>query len=152
MLIGENQINEIFNEWLEDNGFDARIAGLEPDFGWYMSSDTIAYSFVVAEKFDKAFQRVCEDLGLNYEIDIFWLSFFHELGHSETYHCVDEAAFLVDADLLGDDYYYHPREIIATEWAVDYINTNIDKVKMLMQMVRPAIVRFFTVNNIQSED
>ena len=66
MLIGENQINEIFNEWLEDNGFDARIAGLEPDFGWYMSSDTIAYSFVVAEKFDKAFQRVCEDLGLNY--------------------------------------------------------------------------------------
>ena len=152
MLIGENQINEIFDEWLENNGFDARIAGLEPDFGWYMSSDTIAYSFVVAEKFDKAFQRVCEDLGLNYEIDIFWLSFFHELGHSETYHCIDETAFLIDADLLGDDYYYHPREIIATEWAVDYINTHIDKVKMLMQMVRPAIVRFFTVNNIQSED
>ena len=151
MLIGENQINEIFNEWLEDNGFDARINGLHNDFFWDSYEDTIAYSFVVAEKFDRAFQKVCIDLGLGYDIDIFWLSFFHELGHSETYHLVDESAFLIDADLLGDDYYYHPREIIATEWAVNYINNNIDKVKLLMQMVRPAIVRFFTVNNIQDE-
>ena len=149
MLIGEELINDAFNSWFKKYGFETRVSGLDNDFYFNCVKDTVSYSFVHTESFIRDFNLVCNGLGLNYDIDIFWLSFFHEVGHGQTYHLVsDEAA--CEADLLeGLSYYYCEREIIATEWAVEFINNHIEQVIELMEMVRPAIVHFFTVNNIQ---
>ena len=152
MLIDESLINDAFNSWLEKHGFDARIRGLEEEFFWGSETDTIAYCFVHPEKFIEDFTFVCQDIGLQYEIDIFWLSFFHELGHSQTYHFIeDDEAW--EADFLsGMDYYYCNREYYATEWAVNFINTHIDWVIELMECVRPAIVNFFAKNSIVDDE
>ena len=149
MLIGESLINEAFDSWLEKYGFDARIRGLENDFFWGLDTDTISYSFVHTERFITEFTEVCNGLGLAYDIDIFWLSFFHELGHSMTYHFVDDDEVDAAEEAIGIDYYYCTRELIATEWAVNYINEHIDLVCELMDSVRPAIINFFVKNNIE---
>ena len=149
MLIGESLINEAFDNWLEKHGFDARIRGLEEDFYWGSDTDTIAYGFVHSEQVIEDFTSVCNDIGLKYEIDIFWLSFFHELGHSMTYHFVTDDEAWEAEFMSGMEYYYCKREIIATEWAVDFINQHIDLVKELMECVRPAIINFFVKNNIE---
>ena len=149
MLIGENAINDAFNSWLEKNGFTARIHGLENEFYWGSETDTIAYCFVHPERFIEDFTYVCNDIGLDYEIDIFWLSFYHELGHSLTHELITDEE-IWEADFLsGMEYYYCNREYYATEWAVNFINRNIDKVCELMEMTKPAIMQFFTVNNIE---
>jgi len=149
MLIGESLINEAFDAWLEKHGFEARIGGLENDFYWSLTSDTITYSFVHTERFIEDFTEVCNGLGLAYDIDIFWLSFFHELGHSMTYHFVDDDDADEAESATGMAYYYCAREFIATEWAVKFINEHIDLVCELMETVRPAIVNFFVKNNIE---
>ena len=149
MLIGESLINEAFNSWLEKHGFDARIRGLEEEFFWGSDTDTIAYCFVHSERFIEDFTYVCNDIGLEYDIDIFWLSFFHELGHSMTYHFVDDDEAWEADFLSGMDYYYCNREYYATEWAVNFINAHVDWVQELMDCVRPAIINFFVVNNIE---
>ena len=151
-LIGENKINTIFNAWLKYHGFNTRVSGLDNDFYWNYDKDTVTYSFVHAERFCRDFTEVCVDLGLAYDIDIFWLSLFHEIGHGQTYDRVSDDG-IWEADLLcGMDYYYCEREVIATQWAVDFINNHIEWVQELMSLVRPAIIEFFTVNNIETED
>ena len=149
MLIGESLINDAFNSWLEKYGFETRVRGLENDFYWGVNSDTISYSFVHTERFVKDFTCVCKDVGLQYDLDIFWLSFLHELGHGQTYHFVSDDEVLEADSLSGKDYYYCIREIIATEWAVKFINEHIDLVQELMNCVRPAIINFFIKNNIE---
>ena len=149
MLIGESLINDAFNFWLEKYGFETRVRGLENEFYWGVDSDTISYSFVHTEQFIEDFTCVCQDVGLLYNLDIFWLSFLHELGHGQTYHFVsDDEAW--EADFLsGMDYYYCHRELIATEWAVNFINQHADWVVELVNTVRPAILNFFAKNNIE---
>ena len=149
MLIGESLINKAFDTWLEKHGFEARIRGLENDFYWGLDTDTISYSFVHTERFIEDFTEVCNGLGLAYDIDIFWLSFFHELGHSMTYQFVDDDEVDEAESATGIAYYYCTRELIATEWAVKFINEHIDLVCELMEAVRPAIVNFFVKNNIE---
>lgn len=152
MLIGESLINNAFNSWLEKNGFQARVSGLDNEFYWGCSSDTISYCFVHSETFIEDFTYVCNDIGLEYDIDIFWLSFFHELGHSMTYHLVDDDEAWEADFLSGMDYYYCNREYYATEWAVNYINRNVEKVQELMRLVKPFIINFFLVNDIKEEE
>ena len=90
MLIGEEIINEAMNSWLEKNGFETRIYGLDTDFSWEVGADLIRYSLATIDFSDKAFMEYAYELGLFYEIDVFWFSFLHELGHAETWHLVDE--------------------------------------------------------------
>ena len=152
-LIGEGKINDAFNAWLMKHNFEARIGGMDTDFYWKPVEDTISYSFVYAQKYDTVFQKVCEKLGLAYEIDIFWLSLLHELGHSETWHLVEEEHHIIDIETYtSEDYYYHPRELVATQWAVDFINEHFDWVQELMNMSRAAIIEFFITNDIEMEE
>ena len=152
MLIGEEAINSAFNTWLKKNHFEARIRGLENDFFWGADTDTIAYSFVHTETVANDLTQVFQDLGLAYDMDIFWLSFFHELGHSRTWHLIDDND-IWEAELLsGFDYYYCQREIVATEWAVNFINKHFDLVQELMEMTKPAILYFFNINKIEMEE
>lgn len=153
MLIGEEIINDAFNSWLEKYGFDTRVKGLELDFAWCPATDEIVYQLISCERTDKMFMDYAYELGLLYEIDAFWLGFLHELGHSETWHLVDEEDWDVPVFLEhSEDYYRLPRETIATQWAVDFVNNCGDAVAELTRIVGPAIRRFFEINNIEEGD
>ena len=150
MLIGEEIINEAMNSWLEKNGFETRIYGLDMDFSWEIGADLIRYSLVTIDFSDRAFMEYAYELGLIYEIDAFWLSFLHELGHAETWHLVDEEDMDVPESITNcNDYFRLPRETMATEWAVRFINEHSDLVADLSRIVRPAICKFFEMNDIE---
>ena len=86
-------------------------------------------------------KRVLEyakELGLCYNPGPWVLAFFHEVGHSETLldDSLDEfwEAYFDRQDIMTiSDYVRHPIESAATEWAVNYINENIEEVKQMVK-------------------
>ena len=148
-FIGEEMVNDAFNYWLEKNGFEARVFGLENAFAWNPYKDLIYYSVVMSEQADLMFYEYVDELGLKYEIDNFWLAFLHELGHSETWCFVEEEDYDIPKNITDYEYYRLPRESIATEWAVRFINEHADLVRDLTRIVGPVIDKFFELNEIE---
>lgn len=155
MLIGEELINNAFNSWLEKYGFSARVYGLDNEFLYFPEDDEITYSFVYVQEVEKSWEQFFLDLGCRYELSSFWTSFFHELGHSETISQLtkDELEYSAQRAVVANnaEYFELPREFIATKWAVNFINNEIDKVEELIDLLNPIIRNFFIVNDI-SED
>jgi hypothetical protein len=150
-------INKVLNEWLEENSFDARIRGMEYDFGWYASDNTIVYSLLFMPEEEIRWEELLVECGLRYEVPSFVSAFLHELGHSITWDQLDEEQKDEDEEMktlleeepasFAEDiyqvYYHLPSEIIATLWMVDYINQNTDKVIDLTNRVQKAIEHYY---------
>ena len=149
-LIGEEKIINAFNKWLIKYGFSARVLGIDTEFCWYKDDNTIGISFFeTAETIASWNKFFIEELNCSYCLDIFYTSFFHELGHSNTWHKVSIEDQEVDTlGLVNENYYHLPKEIIASQWAVDYINKNIDAVSELIQTVGEALNYFFETNEL----
>jgi len=152
MLNGTDMITAALNTWLKKNNFEARCGGMESDFGWNPAQDYIFYSLTITEKSAQMFYEYTGELGLKYELDDFWLAFLHELGHSETWYLVDEEDWDVPIEITEYDYFRHPREAIATEWAVDFINEHPQLVRDLTQIVGPAIRMCLELNKVNLEE
>lgn len=129
------EIDSVMDKWLYKHGFCASSAGLGEDFCWYAKSDTIEYTLLVDELTDKVFENFFyNELGCNYDIGVFWMSWFHELGHSMTWCDIKNIDFRnVPFDL--ESYIRCPREIVASQWAVEYINNHIEEVMELAREV-----------------
>lgn len=154
-LHGEDRIFEAFNDWLRKYEFAARVESLELDFGFYRSENSIAISFTVSEDADTHWRSWTKSLGFPPELDLFWTSFLHELGHSETIYemdkqTLDECALI---EIFGtiQEYLEMPREIAATLWARDFCVQNPEAVHELVDTVRPHILQFFADNDISLE-
>lgn len=129
------EIDSVMDKWLYKHGFTACSSGLGEGFCWYAKSDTIEYTLLVDELTDKVFENFFyNELGCNYDIGIFWMSWFHELGHSMTWCDIKNTNFKeAPIDLI--EYIHCPREIIASKWAVEYINAHIEDVMELAREV-----------------
>lgn len=164
MILNDSEIKNITNiiqTFLDENSFDCMVQ--ESTEFWYDEVDEmIFYAFAVTEKHDELFNNFNHELGLKYNCDNFILSLFHEIGHHETLHLIEpeERAFdekVIDqieskSELGIEDYSLYYRltsEQIATQWAVDYINNNPEKVKALWDKVQPAILKFYEDNEIK---
>ena len=151
VFIGEEKITTSFNIWLEKYGFSARVDGMEPDFAWYRSDNTIVYTFVMSEIANEKWNSLLfNELDCQYKIDPFWSSFLHELGHSETVDFISDEDWRVSDDLSYEEYFHTVREITATKWAVNFINTNPSAVQDLIDLVMPSINEFMKKNFGQS--
>ena len=162
-LKGEWAINHAINNWLRKYHFKARVRGLDTDFFWYHSSNTIGYSFAQTEESSSQWELLLSELGLKYELSGFWTSLLHELGHSITWSSFtdeeideydemkellqkeDESSF---AENVHSIYFRLPIELAATQWAVEFINTRPEAVEELTKMVAPKIQRFYKLNKI----
>lgn len=162
-LKGERAINHAINRWLRKYHFKARVRGLDTDFFWYNSSNTISYCFAQSEEASSQWELLLSELGLKYELSDFWTSLLHELGHSITWPSFtdeeidecndmkellqkeDESSF---AENVHSIYFHLPIELAATQWAVEFINTRPKAVEELTKMVAPKISRFYILNNI----
>ena len=128
------------------------------DFSYFYIDSSIEYTFVVSERMNRLFMEYAKSIGLKTKIDIFLLSFLHELGHHETLDEIDdddeEYSRLIKENLNSDNddnckiYFALPNEKMATEWAINYINNNTDAIKNLWDQLQPAIMKFYAVNNI----
>ena len=129
------EIDSTMDKWLYKHGFTASSAGLGEGFSWYANSDTIEYTLLAESPVDEIFESFFYNtLGCKYDVGVFWMSWFHELGHSMTWCDIKDTDFRnVPFDL--DSYIRCPREIVASRWAVEYINTHIEDVKELAREV-----------------
>ena len=96
-----------------------------------------------------------------YDIDLFYTAFLHEVGHSKTYfgfseeevHEYDETLRLMDdepnsfAEGINYTYSHLPIEYEATRWAVNYINTYPERIKELVDIVGKAVKLFYQLND-----
>ena len=145
-----NELNEELNKFLEPFGVYAKYGS---DFFFYWEDNHIEYGFLTCERIDKLFHKFAvEELGLNYNVDTFILSFLHELGHSETLDEIDAEDEIYSADVketLTDSdescmtYFHLPVEIAATQWAVDYINEHPTEIRNLWNTIQPIIMKIY---------
>lgn len=148
------EIDNILNQYLSK--FEVSVkAGT--DFAYWYAEDVIEYAFVVSERMNNLFLNFAKSQGLRYNVDIFLLSLYHELGHHLSYEDLDDVdvnysldvkASLTDSDADCDIYFNLPDEIAATNWAIDYINENPEEIAGLWNQLQPAIARFYKQNNI----
>lgn len=165
-LKGLNLIKIALEYWLKKYNFSARIRKMDTDFFWYWSDNTISYSLFTPEEAMEPWADLLNELGCKYNIDVFFSSFLHELGHSATYYEFDDDE--IDAcdeikALLRDEpssfaedvhwvYFHLPVEIEATRWAVNYINTYPERVKELIDLVGKTVRLFYKLNDVVDED
>jgi len=145
------EITNILDTWLKDNGFDLTTR-FEQDFAYYHNENVIAFGLLTTEKTEECFSDFVSDLG-GYDRLGFLNSFFHELGHHETYDDISDRdyeygqmvkAYLADKEELDKydlyTYFNLPIERAATEWAVIYINDHTPEVMELDQKIHEIIV------------
>lgn len=142
------EITNILNNFFEEEGIECTCE-VALDFAYYYTTDVITYSLVTTETTDRLFTQFAQDNGLEYDCGIFLLSLLHEVGHYYTIDEVDEKTERKceriksklsenkEEDCLK--YFALDDEIIATEWAIDYINNNREKLEILSKKLQEAI-------------
>ena len=76
--------------WVSQNGFED--ISIVCDNEWYYdhAKTTIAYTMSKDPIVEETFKEYCRNCGLLDDFDPFILSFFHELGHYETFDIVED--------------------------------------------------------------
>lgn len=140
------RVDYVLNNFLQENNFDCvAFYDAAADSYYDLDEEEIVLGGVPDKVADRVFMRYVRELGLMGDWNINTLTFMHELAHHLTLHLLDEeeveesqqiktfCSFLCNS--FGDDenacnmYFRCPEEAIATEWAVDFINNNIDIMK-----------------------
>ena len=166
MLKGIDRINKFLNDWLRDNEFECTVQ-LDTDFHYDIVNDVIHYSLIVPMSHNDLFLKVCQECRPEIgDCDNFILSFFHELGHFNTYYMfeddeINSYEFLCDSfdvtdenDFTDEDYdtYYHcDVELEATQWGCDYIVEHEAEVREWWKTLKQLILDFYEINNIEKE-
>lgn len=144
------EIKNILDTWLKENDFDLTTR-FEQDFAYYHNENVIAFGLLTTERNNECFGNFVEDLG-GYGNWGFLNSFFHELGHHETYEDISDSdydygqmvkAYLADKEELNDydlyTYFNLPIERTATEWGIEYINNHTSEVAELNKKIRNVV-------------
>lgn len=144
------EIKNILDTWLKENGFDLTTR-FEQDFAYYHNENVIAFGLLTTARNDEYFGNFVEDLG-GYGNFSFLNSFFHELGHHETYEDISDReyeygqmvkTYLADKEELNNydlyTYYNLPIERTATEWGIKYINDHTSEVFELNRKIQKII-------------
>lgn len=147
-------INEIFDEivqvcqdYCDKNYIDVDVEFAE-DFCYYVGANTVGITIMVDERANY-FMKNAFDMGLKYDCGDFILSFFHEIGHhytenwitkKENKKCKKQKKHL-DGSIEKDNYTYFKiyDEILATDWAIDYINENIESINDFTERLQTLI-------------
>lgn len=149
-MIDSSNIDKVINTFFEEEGFEV-TATLGTDFAYWYADSYINYALVVSERMDNLFLAYAKELGLKVDCGIFLLSLFHELGHHETMDLLeDEDFYQGDKNSLDADSYFRlTEETEATQWAIDFINSNVEKVEKLAKDLQKEIAIFYKKYNIE---
>ena len=130
------------NLWLEELGFTTRV-DRNHIWSYGIDIDTIEIEMIEqdldsAEAWDSF---LYDHLKCPIVFGSFITSFLHELGHAQT------VCFFTDEDiefsrsiLSTMEYFESPLEIAATNWAIDFMINNTDKVELLNALIQPILI------------
>lgn len=141
-------------KWCQQNGYDDITIVCDTEWYYDHGKTEIAYTMGHDPMIESTFNEYCKRCGLLDDFDPFILSFFHELGHYETFDIVEDDEYENDyfckvaLDMKEtrsrEDYFAYydlNMEWIATAWAVKYIQLHIDDVRTLEREV--DIIRYW---------
>ena len=165
-LLGVDTITNILDDFLDEFGATSRL-GVE--FGYLERKNLIEYAVAIEPVSDGAFMANFHRLAPEINCDTFLISFLHELGHHMTmpdlteedyWYCVDTVDVLEEEITtpglpkerimeIHQQYYDLPIERMATDWAIEYIFDNVEKVAALWNRLQPAIMEFYRLNEVE---
>lgn len=165
-MFGKRRVKKIINNFLKEFGVEAKIG---KSFCYYPEKELINVSFRVpvdnagANMFTMNFNHLAPDI----KADTFLIALLHELGHHMT---VDELTAEEEKESLKKrielnsvnlknstpeeiaranyEYFNMPDEVAATNWAINYIRNNTEKVAEFWNELQPAIMSYYKLNRI----
>ena len=166
-LKGVDSLEKVVNDFLSEFGV---TASLGEEFCYYFGEDEIDFALAVGpshEHFMAHFKQLAPEI----ECDPFLISLLHELGHHETLYEMDDDEELfcrtakthLETELfltndketrksLHEEYYNLPDESLATQWAIDYIRQNPNKVANFWVAVQAEIFKFYYLNGVKGDN
>lgn len=164
MLNGIEELNEFFENFFFELGFEDIECFLAPEFAYYVGTNEISYSLIENSISDAAFS---EYLKIKYPnaptINMFVFSLLHELGHYLTLPSVSKKKFrkwkkrkkMLEKTVVNNDtdlfnlqlaYCNLPDEKIATEKAIELLIENYDYLKQFEIRAIEIIHNFYKKN------
>lgn len=138
------KLDNYLTNWLQAHDFDL-VATMGADFEYIDAENTIHYALVVPCDHDVEFFELVHKAYPDIEAcDNFVLSFFHELGHYNTFdqwsarEWVKYTAFLRSMPSCKN-YYLYPIEWEATAWGCEYILDHVDEIQDFINGYMPII-------------
>lgn len=152
-------------KWLNTHGFEGVSARINTDFEYDFEDSAIGFAIVLSSQIEDWFyQFITCNFDFPYTCDPFIISFFHELGHDQTYMDFTDDEYdeyLEDVDRItemddGEDkhmaYFSLPFESAATEWAVQYIKDNAEEIKEFWRVCSKLLLNIYKQNNVEMGD
>jgi hypothetical protein len=137
------------------------------DWEWRMDNHSIEYTLLENRMEDIFFLKFVKERFGYKPLNSFMLSLFHEIGHNMTYEDLMESDVIYDfcqaeknriekemasietkkqAKKLEYQYFNLPDEIVATAWAVDYMETHEEEIMGMWERIKKEIVEFYEKN------
>lgn len=165
-LKGIEKLEKVINNFLVPFGL---TGSFDTDFSYYYGEDKVTFSLIIPKYANQYFQEFVNSIGADIEVDIFLVSLLHEVGHSETYDDLDDMEIAYSDDIKAEireelfagvtedrkkqlyfKYFNLPDERAATEWAIEYIRDNLEKIIVLWKKVQAAIISFYELNEVEA--
>ena len=153
-IIGIYILEWWLTKWLNDHGFDltAKVGG---DFMYDHNNREVWVGLATTEKANKDFMDFWHTvLDFPYDCDQFIISFFHEVGHDETWDIFSEDAWDAYQDMVeaagGDNHKYFaiPQEQAASQWGCDYICGNPAEIEEFWRVCQKILQHIFKMNGV----
>lgn len=160
-------IKEIFDDivgvcqdFCDENDIDVLVE-LHEEFEYYKDGyddidDSVVGITLISDYRDKSFMENAFNRGLEYDCGNFVMSFFHEIGHHYTIDYISKKKERIikkwkhklDSRKDKDNFKYYNiyDEVLATNWAIRFINSNRDLIGEFVDKLVPLI------NEIELED
>lgn len=158
---GISTLEYYLTNWLKDQGFPDVKARVAADFQYGPDEETIYFALAITEEQDKKFLTFCQEMmHFPYDCDNFILSFFHELGHHNTWELWSEidwdyyntAKEIINfAGLPVEEYFQLPQEWFATKWGCDYICKNVEKIEEFWRVCQKLLMNIYKQNGVEIE-
>lgn len=143
-----NDVQETMQEYCDNNYIDVSVE-FDDDFGYYRKEQVVGITLVAADMPSKCFMDNAFKNGLAYDCGVFLMSFFHEIGHHYTLNWLtkkedkkcDKIKATLDGAIEEDNYTYFNLidEKLATDWAIEYINSEPHRIKALAEKLQKLI-------------
>lgn len=158
ILKGEAVINDFLNGWFERHDFDV-VAQMGSDFSINLGDNTLYYTPFYNEDTEIIFrEEILKDFPEFSNCDIsvnVLIALFHEVGHYETENEWEDKdwerfyAWRERPDITEREYFRHPIEWRATEWACEYILEHAEEMSKLWQDLATLFEWFYEINQVE---
>lgn len=146
-------------KWLRDHDFKGLKARVAADFQYDNDEGTIYFALAVTDKQDEEFLKFCQEaFDFPFDCDNFILSFFHEVGHAETWEWFTDEEWdkyfdfkqALDNSTYDLRRYFHLEpEYEASEWGCNYIVSHQNEIEEFWRVCQKLIFNIYKQNNVE---